>query len=185
MAGALELTVGNHLQDLNSRSPHTNFYAKAARGIEVESNDQHAIVRIPKLGFALRYHGGTVTPGKSISSHTGLPTRALAIPSDDVPYVGDSEEVHRQKPGEYPGLLAFIPARAGGRTVGYLLDGEEKTITRGKNKGKTRIVPKAGGSLLYTLASEIIHQPDESVLPSEGVLLASASEAAGYYLDSR
>lgn len=184
MAASVELVVGDHIRGLNSRSPNTDFYAAAARGIEAESNATEALVRIPKLGFGLRYYGGRVEPGAGISSFTGKPTRALAVPTDDVPVVGPADGRHRQRPGQ-AGLLAFIPNRYGSLiTTGYLVEGQEKPITRGKNKGKTRTVPKPGGRLLYTLRAWTTHDPDESVLPSAGVLFGAASDALSDYLDS-
>lgn len=183
MAAGVERIVGDHLLGLNSRSPNTDFYASAARGIETEADGEGALVRIPKLGFALRYYGGTVTAGKGISSKTGKPTRALAIPDEDVPVVGPPDGRHRMRPGEWPGLLAFLPTKST-KSTGVLVEGEEKDITRGKNKGGKRIVPKVGGKLIYVLAESITFQGDESVLPSQGALFSAAAEAAEDYLSS-
>lgn len=182
MAGAVELTVGDHLQALNSRSPNTDYYASAARGVETEASKERALIRIPKLGYPLRYYGGTVSPGKSISSHTGKLTTALALPTDDVPVVGPQDGRHRQRPAD-AGLLAFLPARNSTKSVGYLLEGEEKVITRGKRKGKTRIAIKPGGKLLYVLAKEAVHQADESVLPTNATMTEAAAGAVSDYLD--
>lgn len=184
LAAAVEATVANHLTGLNSRSPNTGFYASAARGVEVESDASRGLVRIPELGFALRYYGGTVKPGIGISSYTGKLTEALAIPTDDVPIVGPSDARHRQRPGD-AGLLAFIPNRKeGSKSIGFLIEGVEKTVTRGKNKGKTRTVPKPGGDLLYILAEEVTHNPDPSVLPTDAEFLSSAGDAAVDYIES-
>lgn len=183
MAAGVELTVGEHLRGLNSRSRNTDFYASAARGVETEADATRALVRIPKLGFALRFYGGTVTPGKSISSHTGQLTRALAIPTDRVPVVGPPDGRHRQRPRD-AGLLAFIPARNKDHTIGYLVQGEEKIITRGKRKGQTRIAPKDGGALLYVLTDQADHDPDPSVLPATAILTSSAASAAVDYIES-
>lgn len=183
MAAGVEAAVGEHLRGLNSRSPHTDFYASAARGIETEADGSRALVRIPKLGLALRLYGGTVTPGKGISSYTGLLTRALAIPGDNVPIVGPPDGRYRQRPAE-AGLLAFIPARGRDTTVGYLIEGEERTVTRGKRKGQKRIVPTAGGKFMYTLVSEVTHDPDPSVLPSDEEITTAAVSAAMDYVES-
>lgn len=183
MAAGVEMTVGEHLRGLNSRSPNTDFYAAAARGVETEADDRRALVRVPKLGFALRYHGGTVEPGKSISSHTGELTRALAIPTDRVPVVGPPDGRHRQRPRD-AGLLAFVPARNKDHTIGYLVQGEEKVATRGPRKGQTRVVPLAGGALLYVLTDQASHDPDPGVLPDGAVLAESAASAAADYLES-
>jgi hypothetical protein len=67
---------------------------------------------------------------------------------------------------------------------GYLVEGEEVTIKRGKRKGQTRTAPKPGGKLLYTLRAWTDHQADESVLPSIIELQQAAKDAGLDYLDS-
>ena len=84
----------------------------------------------------------------------------------------------RQKPSE-AGILAFIPKRGGPNvTTGYLVEGEEKTITRGKGKGGKRIVPKPGGKMMFVLRGWTDHKADESVLPTIVDMQTAAEQAA-------
>jgi hypothetical protein len=127
----------------------------------------------------LRYHGGNVTPGKSLSSHTGKATRALAIPSSKV-RVKDGRRVGPQDSG----TLAFIFAARGRETVGYLVEGVKIKAKHGPNKGKTIILPKVGGALLYTLRTITRHKPDKGILPSDAVISAAAVAAIKEFVDS-
>lgn len=179
MAAGVEGTVRNHLQGLNSRSPNTNFYAQAAASVESHSDAAAATVSIPHRGMALRYYGGTVAAGASISSHTGRPTKNLAIPTPNVPVRNSRRLAPREA-----GLLAYIPNRSGGATTGYLVEGVEKTVTRGKNKGGTRIVAKVGGVMMFVLRTETTHQADAGVLPTTDELVHGAGQAAEDYVES-
>lgn len=184
LATAVADGVADHLTALNSRSPNTNFYGNAASSVEHEATDAGAEVRVPHPGTALRYYGGTVTPGATISSFTGKPTTSLAIPTDQVPVV----DRRRLSPREV-GVLAFIPNRGKGSegTKGYLVEGEQVINKQGKNKGATRI--KAikrddGGRLMFILREFTTHEQDLSVMPSITELLARAVEAGEGYLES-
>lgn len=171
IAAGAEREVRGHIRGLNSRSTNTNFYGKAAGSVESESDAERALITIPHRGFALRYYGGRVVPVTP-----GI--RNLALPTDDVPVVNFVRLIPRDA-----GPLAFIP-RLGGPSVttGYLVEGEEKTITRGKNKGKKRMVPKKGGKLMYVLRGWTDHEPDPGVLPTDGELAEAGAKAAGGYL---
>lgn len=173
MAQGVEAKVSDHLLALNSRSPNTSFYGRAARSTQVTADDGQGVVSITHRGLALRYYGGRVLPQN---------VKNLAIPSDEVPLAGNEG---RKGPREM-GLLAYIPKRGLGvsATTGYLVEGEEVVIQRGKRKGQTRTAPKKGGKLLYTLAAWTDHNADESVLPATAVLLESATDAAYDYIES-
>ena len=141
-----------------------DFWADAARSVASEVTGSGAVVRVSQLGLRLRYEGGTVLPGKGISSYTGRPTRALAIPSGRVP-VRDGRRI---SPGE-AGPLVFVKAR-GGEVVGYLIAGEiAGVISRGKNKGRPRVRKK--GPLLFTLKMRVAVRGDAGVIPVGGELL--------------
>lgn len=185
MAAGVETSVRAHLRSINSRSPNSDYYSKAARSVEVEADASHALVRVPRTGMALHYYGGQVLPGKSISSFTGKPTVALAIPTDNVPRQGEeNERASPREMGILAFILAFIPARNRPGSVGYLVEGEEKQITRGPRKGGRRIVPKKGGQLLFVLRSWTDHDPDESVLPSLIALQTAARDGADKHINS-
>jgi hypothetical protein len=176
--GTGELTR-RHLLDRNTASPNTNYYAKASRSVETSFDAVAATVRIPHTGIALRYYGGRVTAGKSISSATGRPTRNLAVPTPDVPVRGGE----RLRPNQIPDL-AYIPTRKGGVsiTTGYLVEGYRKTLTKGPRAGQTAIVPKPGGRLMFVLRGFTDHAPDPTVIPTPDELITAARQAATDYL---
>lgn len=173
MAQGVEVKVADHLLELNSRSPNTSFYGRAARSTEVQADGSGATVTVTHRGLALRYYGGRVLP---------VNVKNLAIPTDDVPYAGTEG---RMRPREM-GVLAFIPRRNMdvSATTGYLVEGEEVTITRGPRKGKTRVAPKKGGKLLYVLRAFTDHESDESVLPTLRAMEQAAADAAEDYLET-
>jgi hypothetical protein len=178
--GALE-TVRGHLREkyLPKDGPRGDFWSDVIASSEASSDQTSATVTLNELGIGLRYYGGVVTPGKSISSYTGKVTRALAIPFAAVPVAGGRQI----RPGR-AGILAFIRNRSQGDTVGFLVQGELKKITRGPNKGKDRVIPKTGGELLYTLRTITRHKPDPNILPSDERLVESAKKAIFAHLDS-
>jgi hypothetical protein len=173
MAQGVETSVRDHLRGLNSRSPDSGFYGKAAYNTQVTAEENQGLVRVDHVGLALRFYGGRVLP-KSVKN--------LAIPTDDVPRIGSEG----RKPPRDMGVLAYLPKRGMdvSATTGYLVEGEEVPITRGKNKGGKRIVPKKGGKLLYTLRAWTDHNADESVLPSLIKLQQAAKDAGEFYIES-
>lgn len=176
-AAGVENEVQEHLLGLNSRSPNTSFYGRAARSTETDAREDGATVSITARGLALRYYGGQVLPKLSISSFTGRPTKALALPTDAVPMAGSEG---RMGPREV-GILAFIPSKKAG-TVGVLVEGQNKTITRGPNQGGTRVVPTPGGRLMFVLRSWTDHAPDPSVLPTHDDLTQAAASGLSEFL---
>jgi hypothetical protein len=159
------------------RNKRGDFWADVRDSLEATATDSHGTVTMQELGLPLRFFGGEVTPGKSISSYTGELTRALAIPSDKVPVV-DGRQI---RPGR-AGILAFIRSRSPGETVGFLVEGELRKITSGPNKGKDRTVRKTGGDLLYTLRTITRHKPDPGILPSDEELTEAAVEGIGAFV---
>lgn len=176
MAAGVEKNVSEHLLAKNSNSPNSDFYASASKSTEVKADEAGALVLITKRGMALRYYGGRVLPGKTISSFTGKRTTSLAIPSDDVPMAGKEG---RKGPREM-GILAFIPSKKSG-TVGVLVEGE---LINRKRGGGQRVVPKDGGKLMYVLRSWTDHKEDKTLLPTLAGLLAAAKDAANDYLEA-
>lgn len=173
IAMGAEAAMKNHLvRHYVPRSKRTGFWGKAAASVESTSNDNEAVVSIPHRGVRLRWLGGKVEPGKTVSSKTGRPTAALAVAVDDA--------VAGKLPGE-AGPLAFIPSKRA-NAVGVLVRGEPKTITRGKNKGGTRFIPRAGAPVLFALVRSTTHKPDPGVIPEED-LANEAATAARMFLD--
>lgn len=152
-----------------------DFWADVIESTQSTSDGNSANVVLSELGVSLRYFGGEVTPGKSISSYTGELTKALAIPSDKVPVSGGRQI----RPGR-AGLLAFIQSARGGETVGFLVEGiavaRKRDGKRGK-KGEPYTIPKPGGSLLYTLRTITRHKGDKGILPSDDEIEDAAVKA--------
>jgi len=177
---AANFTREHLLKKYVPRNERGDFWADVREGVSSVADASSATVSLNELGINLRYNGGEVKPGKSISSWTGELTRALAIPSRSVPIEGGRQ----LRPGR-AGTLAFIQARGIGReTIGYLVEGEEKEITRGKNKGGKQIVPLAGGDLMFTLRSITRHRGDKGILPPESQLSDVAKQAIANFVDS-
>lgn len=174
LAEALLKLTRQRIQDkyVPEDDPGITFWADVRNSAEAEVQGNVITVSLNELGVGLRYRGGDVTPGKSISSYTGKLTRALSVPTPKVPTL----QGRYIRPGR-AGLLAFIRAVTRGETIGYLVEGQQKTITRGKNKGKERVVPKPGGSLLYVLRSVTHHREDPGILPDEAAIQAAAQAA--------
>lgn len=105
------------------------------------------------------------------------------MPSDAVPVVSG-----RQKTPDTMGLLAFLRAKVrGGDTIGYLVEGMEKTRTKSTRKGaigSKYVVPLPGGSLLYTLRRVTRHTADPNIIPPIADINEAALSAARGYLAS-
>lgn len=154
----------------------TGYWKAVSEAITTEASEDSATVTLSYQGVALRYYGGEVKP---------VTRKALSVPVH--------KSAHGLNASEYPGTLAFIPAtrqfgpfRSGGGqdTVGYLVRGVERTITRGKNKGKSRIVPMPGGEMIYVLRRRTYHRPDPNIIPPTDAIIATAVEAGEAYLES-
>lgn len=182
MAKAVAEGVKTHLREKNQRaSPTSNFYSKAADSVEVTATADMAEVAIPHRGFPLRFYGGTVTGGASISEFTGRQTRNQALPTENVPRNSNGDHVRPKEAG----ILAFIPNRLGDiHTSGFLVQGVMKAITRGPNKGKQRPVSKPGGKMMFILRRLTRHRANPTVLPTVANLLRLAGEGARKYIAS-
>jgi hypothetical protein len=155
------------------------FWRDVWKSAEANHDNERATVTLRESFIALRYYGGEVTPGKSISSYTGRPTRALAIPSKAV-MVKDGRRVQPSQSG----ILAFIHAARGRETVGYLVEGVEIVAKHGPNKGKKITLPKVGGKLLYTLRTITRHRGDSGILPPVAAITTAAAQAIEDFIDS-
>ncbi|MDO5464747.1 MAG: hypothetical protein Q4F40_07415 [Akkermansia sp.] len=147
--------------------PGERFYKDAADATRLEMQGDAALISVEHRGVRLRWKGGSVVPGKGASSHTGKPTRLLAIPAAK----------RMEAPGRYK-PLAFIPIKKRPHLKGLLMEGEQKTATRkhkGKPAGRAIIVPKPNGQLMFRLVDETEHSPNPRVMPTVEVL----SEVAG------
>lgn len=154
-------------RELNTKRPNklggkrSHFYSRVAEAVQQGQPYAGGIkVRISHPHLALRLYGGTITPRKS---------KSLAVPAHSSA-VGYYARI-------YPGTLAFIPLRRG-NTKGVLVEGEEVTITRGKNKGGKRKRPKPGGALIYVLMGAVKQSKDPSVLPQGSRMGNALTKAA-------
>lgn len=172
MGMAVRDRVQSHIASTKS-SPHTGWWGRAARSLKHESSATEASVYFTQRGVALRHYGGTVYQKE------GGPL--LTIPGENVPVVDGTRKAPREMEP-----LAFLPARRPARkgVVGVLVEGEltGKTIKTGKRAGQPATRPKPGGSLLYTLMTEVSHSEDPTVLPTEAELLDAAGDAAADFL---
>jgi hypothetical protein len=173
--------VAKHIEQhlVPNQRPGIEFWQQAVASMETNATDERGEIVIGKVGFKLRYYGGEVRPGKSLSSYTGKPTRALSIPTANVPTKGGTYV----RPGR-AGHLAFISEAKGRETVGYLVEGEVVTNRRGSNKGKKRVKPREGGRLMYVLRSVTRHKGNRGILPTDEALGAVLKASAGRFLDS-
>lgn len=184
--GSIATAAGKLVKDhltakyLPRDGPRGDFWADVIGSTESVSDNASARVILSELGVSLRYNGGDVTPGKSISSYTKKLTKALAIPSDKVP-VRAGRQI---RPGR-AGVLAFIRSGRSGETVGFLVEGETRVAKRGKNKGNPYTVPKAGGSLLYTLRTITRHRGDSGIVPTNEAITEAAREAIRGFLEGK
>ncbi len=136
-AAANELRA--HFRELNSKRPNklggprSHFWNAVASSVQNPRTEAGGIVvSISHPHIAQRLFGRTILPHKR---------KAVAIPVN--------ARAYGVYPRIYPGTLAFIPGR--GKAAGYLVEGEERTITRGRRKGGKRTAPKPGGAILYVL----------------------------------
>lgn len=166
MATGLEDEVRSYLGALGkTRSPNTGYFGKASRTVESTADGDRGTVRIPHRGMALRYYGGRVT----------MKDRYLTLPTKHVPIRGNE----RLRAGEMKDLAYLPPGKkAAAGTAGYLVEGMPKT---GPN-GKTRIVPKPDGKLMFVLREFTDHQKDETVIPPHQKMLLAATAAGEDYL---
>lgn len=148
----------------------TNFWQGVASATQAPivsgGNSVHVAVSHPHILQKLR--GGLIRPREK---------KAIAIPLNGKAY--------GKSPTVFP-LLAFLPSGSSGPggAIGYLVEGERKKVTRGKNKGKEVIRAKKGGSLLYMLSRGIYQQPDPATLPGDAALLDAAASAGEDFIDA-
>lgn len=133
-----------------SRSPR-DFYQAAANSVIQQVVSDGAEISIPHIGFALRYHGGTVRPSGRISLITGRPIRRLAIPLSGSPAEGKT-------PGDFDNVF----------------------VVKGKKKGTAFLAGKKGRGLirlLFALVEKTEHKADHSILPTEAEYQTAAEKA--------
>lgn len=157
-AGKMQRAVVENFESLGGE----RFYKDAADATRMERHGAEAEIRVEKHGVRLRWKGGVVKPGAGVSSHTGRPTKLLAIPG----------KKRMEAPGRYRPLF-FMPVKGRPHLRGLLLEGEEKTAARkwkDKPAGRAVIVPKKNGAVMFRLVDETEHAPNPRVIPARCVL---------------
>ncbi len=159
---ALVAETKQHLRDWSNSHPNrlggkrTRFIARAAQatfyrpvpgGLELVNNF---------LGLALRYYGGTVVPGKGISSYSGEPTKWLTMPAIAQAYGRRAREFNNLRFVEFKkGKLAALVEEKAGAT-----DSRTGKAIKGRGRGK-----KAKPRVFYWLLKSMTIAPNRSLLP--------------------
>jgi hypothetical protein len=174
MGRALANTLKKHFRARNLvpnklGGTRTNFWSAVAAAVQnpvVSTGEVSVAVSHPAI--AQKYYGGKIEPTKK---------KALAIP------------VHRLAHGrmarDMQGL-AFRPAGTAAKkagTVGYLVEGELRKITRGPRKGKDAMRPKVGGAMMFVLRKFVDQARDPKTLPPDAEMLEDIAKAARIFLD--
>lgn len=182
MGGAVRLELIEHFSELEADSlhhrtadrlgaEHSGFYADAARSVQMPKLENEGVsIAINKLGLALRYYGGRVTPGKSTSWKTGRATQWLTIPNDADAYGRRTQEFDYS--GRGLGNLRFVFFRAG---LAGLVENLATNVKR--VRGVYKPVSSTIGKVIFWLKKEVTYKADPSVLPTSGEMTAAAVEA--------
>lgn len=146
------------------------FWGEAAESTTATADANVATLTVSKVGVRLRWRGGMVLPGKGVSSVTGKPTELLALPqsSDD------------SMPGDVLAPLVFVGAKRG-KQRGVLVEGERRTVKRGKRKGSVQLLAKPGGMVYFRLVTDTSHTADPHVLPSDEAMRTAVKGGAEQY----
>lgn len=172
-----------HFIELNRARPNalggarTNYYTGAAEGTSWTPHDDGSVtISIRQIGLRLKYYGGTVTPGKNISAHSGKPTRFLTIPVNP--------KAHGRRASEFDLELVYNHngepvALATKRDFGVQI---KQTVSKA---GKTRTTQRAGrrGEIMFALVRSIKVRPDPSILPAPDRIYGAAISNLNAYVD--
>lgn len=183
MGGAVRLKLINHFTELESDglhhrsadrlgAEHSGFWADAARNVQVpQIEGDNIAIGINKLGLRLRYYGGTVTPGKSLSWKTGKPTQWLSIPAVADAYGKRTQEFDFSAGGV--GNLHFVFFRP---DLAALVENLASVIKKGRN-GVYKHVASTIGTVIFWLKKSLTYKADPTVLPTDKEMLDAAEEA--------
>jgi len=153
----------------------SHFYAKVAKST---TNPQPlgggaVVIEINQVGFAQRWLGGEIKPGKGTSSSGGGPTKYLAIPA--------RSEAYGKAPGEFDDL-EFVPFKSGRRgRGGMLVQTLQTAFVKGKKKGEFHTTTQ-GGLVMFWLVDHVDQEADPTVMPPESLMLERATTATEGYV---
>ena len=163
--------IKDHLQDLEdtrsggSIGPPTHYYGSARKATNYRVIDDTAVeIHVAQVGMALHYYGGTVTPGKGISSATGKPTVYLTKPA--------RAEAYGKKASDFPDLIVlwgrngpYALARAISTQVGIERSEAGEKLWGGHYGAKVKKRGLQGGEVMFWLIKSATIKPDPSVMP--------------------
>lgn len=167
-ANEVQIAMQERFSSLGGRE----FWGNVARATTVSQRGDGAVVSVNHPGVRLQWLGGTVLPGKKVSSKTGAPTKLLALPAD---------KTIREAPNAY-GDLFFVPIANKSNLKGLLVPGERKTVKRGKGKGEQRLAASRSATPKFYLVSRTDHVPHPDVLPSADEFKKGALNGCKSYL---
>lgn len=169
----------SHFQALNRERPNalggarTNYYLGAARSAQFREVENGVIVSAAQVGLRLRYYGGRVTAGKTISRITGRPTKYLTIPVHP--------RAHGKRAGEFD--LELVRNHRG-EPVALATKSTRGVSLRQTSTGKvTKRAIGQRGEIMFLLRRSVVHRPDPSILPTLDQLYGAALSALGAHTD--
>jgi len=169
--------VRDHLFGINSQRHRygRNYYAQAARSVNVQPVTDGAAININQVGMRLRYFGGVVRAGKGRSSATGKLTKYLTIPA--------RSEAHGMRASEFADLDFQLVEYNGSirpalvRRLSTPIRFSRRKQKDGSIKTSVRSGEVQGGEVMFWLVRQTKHQPDPSILPYPEQLNTRAVEA--------
>ena len=164
-----------HYRQMNTKpnklgGQRTNFWSGVASGVQNPVATGNGVeVTISHPHILQKLYGGLIRPRN---------VKNLAIPV--------KAESYGRSPRTFTDL-AWLPSRMSGPggATGYLVQGMKRVATRGKNKGKEVIVPKAGGSLLYVLRGAVYQEPTPGAIPPDADMVDAAVKAGREWLKAQ
>ena len=150
---ALEATRPNKLG-----GARTHYYSGARAGTSFVVESDAAIVGIRQVGIRLRYYGGTVEAGRSISQFSGKPTKYLTIPV--------TPEAYGHRAADFPDLVVLW-----GRNGPFALArAQQGNVAKGPHLSTTQ------AEVMFVLKATVDIPADDTMLPSKDVMAAHVKE---------
>lgn len=168
-----------HFAELNTARPNalggtrTNYYLGARGGTSFTVVEDGAVISIRQIGIALRYYGGRVTAGKTISPRTGRPVRFLTIPVNPRAHGHRASEFDLELVYNHDGVPVALATKS---TLGVQL-----------KQSKTGKITKRGigrrGEIMFLLKRSVDFKADPSVLPAPDRVFGAVISNVNAYLD--
>lgn len=135
---AVQEHVRTHYQGKPNKlgAPGTGYWEKVIQSAQSVVSGEAVTVTLRGIGLAMKYHGGTILPGKGISKKTGKPTRMLAIPVAAEAY-GKTPGMFGNLEREGNGLFAPVAGKGFGAQLFRL-------ARKARIKPDANILPPAG-----------------------------------------